>query len=511
LGLIMWIQRNIYKYSLIISIERMIQGLNQRLEYLIGIDIGTSAVKGVLMSLGGNIVSREKAQTQYQSFEGGCIQFDVNKLYLLTVDVIRKLAATLPEGASVSGLSIASASGNTLLVDDMDEPMIPAFSWMDTRVDKEIEKVFGKLEEGEVHEWIGWPLINTFPLAHLSWLKCHKPELLDNSAKVCMSADYINFKLTGEWGIDCSTATTLYLQDQKSTEYHLPFLQKLGIPKRKLPSIHSPGTIVGQIIPNAAVDTGLSIGTPVVLGSFDHPSAARGAGVLDEGEMLLSCGTSWVCFYPVKERKKAIMQKMLVDTFLKPEGAWGAMFSLPAIATSIDKYICHYISNDLDRYQEFDKLSASAKPGAGGLMINPMLEDALGDQTGYAKADIARALMEGTAYLLKMHMDRLETEGFKVSSITMVGGPSETFPWPQIVSDVLGMELCIINGSCAGAAGAAILAGIGIGLYADARDAFQKTSFTKNTLTPDKSAHEAYKNLYREFISRTIHDGGDSN
>ncbi|BBH21377.1 xylulokinase [Paenibacillus baekrokdamisoli] len=488
-----------------------IQDLNQQLEYLIGIDIGTSAIKGVLMSSGGTIVSRETAQTQYQTFEGGCIQFDANQLYRLTADLIRRLAAALPEGASVAGLSLSSASGNTLLVDDKGEPLIPAFSWMDSRTDEEIEKVFGKLEEDEVHEWIGWPLIKTFPLAHLSWLKCHKPELLENSARVCMSTDFINFKLTGEWGIDSSTATTFYLQDQKSADYHLSFLQKLGIPKWKLPSIHSPGTIVGQITPNAAVDTGLSPGTPVVLGSFDHPSAARGAGVLEEGQMLISCGTSWVGFYPVKEREKAIRQKMLVDPFLQPEGPWGAMFSLPAIATSIDKYICHYISNEHDRYQTFSKLAASAEPGAGGLMINPLLEDVLGVQAAYTKADIARALMEGTAYLLKMQMERLETEGMHVSSVTMVGGPSETYPWPQIVADVLGMELCTINGTCAGAAGAAILAGIGLGIYTDARDAFDQTSFIKITRIPDKAAHEVYKDCYREFSSKNIHSGGDSN
>jgi len=187
------------------------------------------------------------------------------------------------------------------------------------------------------------------------------------------------------------------------------------------------------------------------------------------------------------------------------------MFSLPAIAASIEQYICQYISEDDDRYEEFDKLAAAAKPGSGGLLINPMVVASRESLSGYAKSDIARALMEGTAYLLKMQMDRLDKEGFRVSSITMVGGPSETFPWPQIVSDVLGVELSTINGSCAGAAGAAILAGIGLGIYEDERDAFHQTSFTGIIRLPDSTAHEVYKDSYREFTNIFNHFGGDSN
>ncbi|MDO8685793.1 MAG: FGGY family carbohydrate kinase [Clostridiales bacterium] len=214
----------------------------------------------------------------------------------------------------------------------------------------------------------------TYPLAHLSWLKCHKPELLERAAIVCMSTEYVNFRLTGEWGIDNSTASTFYLQDQKAVDWHIPYLKKLGIPKWKLPPIHTSGTILGRII----------------------------------------------------------------------------------------------------------------------------------SKVQFAKADIARAIMEGTVYLLKMQMEKLESVNIRASSMTMVGGPSETFPWPQIVSDVLGMEIRIINGSCAGAVGAAILAGIGVSLYTDEKDAFNKTAFPKLTRIPDKAAHETYKDLYREFISKSV-------
>lgn len=476
--------------------------------YLIGLDVGTSTVKGALLCSEGTVVSREQSKTQYQSYSDGRILFDADELYAQVAGVIRRLVAALPARASIAGLSIASASGNTLLVNDEGKPMLPAFSWMDTRAREEIEAVFGKLNGDDVHELTGWPLLNTFPLAHLSWLKCHEPELLDRSARVCMSTDYILFRLTGVWGIDSSTATTFYLQDQKAADWHLPYLRKLGIAKEKLPSIDKPGTILGRISPEAAEDTGLSTDTSVVLGSFDHPSAARGAGVLDEGQLLISCGTSWVGFYPLKDRRKAIGQALLTDPFLQPEGAWGGMFSLPAIATSVDKYVCKYISAASNRYEEFSMLAASAMPGARGLVIHPEREEEGVGLEGRPKADVARALMEGTAYLLRMKIDGLKAAGIAAHSATMVGGPSETFPWPQIVADVLGMELYTVNGSCAGAAGSAILAGIGVGLYKDERNALRKTTFQRMIRTPDKAASELYNEEYRKFVSWYSNPGG---
>lgn len=468
-------------------------------EYTIGLDLGTSAVKGVLLSANGEVAARAREATRLESYPDGRVEFDAEVLFGLTAEVIRRLASALPSGARVAGLSMGSASGNTVLVNERGEPMRPAFGWMDTRVTDEMEKTFGKLEPREVHELVGWPLIPTFPLAHLSWLSVHEPMLLERADRICMSTDYIHYKLTGEWAIDPSTATTFYLQDQKGMKWHSPYLQALGIPDKKLPRLIASGTPIGRLTPEASGVTGLPAGTPVAAGSFDHPAAARGAGVLDEGQLLLSCGTSWVGFTPLKDRRTGIGNGMLVDPFLQPDGPWGAMFSLPAIAVSVDRFVRERISDAPDRYEMFSSLAATSSPGADGLLLNPMADADPDNLDRYAKADIARALMEGTVYLLKAQMERLEKAGLRFSSVTMVGGPSETFPWPQIVADVLGEEVHTVNGSCAGAAGAAILAAVGTGLHADEREAFRKADFPRLTRKPDPAAHEVYRRHYREF------------
>lgn len=190
---------------------------------------------------------------------------------------------------------------------------------------------------------------------------------------------------------------------------------------------------------------------------------------------------------------------MLVDPFLTYKRLWGAMFSLSSVAIHVDEYICRYLSAAPDRYTEFDRLSAAAHPGAGGLLINPMTEDKSVDTSRYSRTEIARAVMEGVAFLMKSEIDTLAKAGIQASSLTMVGGPSETFPWPQILCDILDMKLSVVNGSCAGAVGAAILAGIGAGIYSDERDAFLKLSFERKTLTPNKDLAGIYQERYEEF------------
>ena len=271
----------------------------------------------------------------------------------------------------------------------------------------------------------------------------------------------------------------------------MPYLDVLGIPADKLPALDSPGTVLGGISAAASAETGLPEGTPVVLGCFDHPSAARGAGILEEGQLLLSCGTSWVGFFPLCDRTDMISRRMLVDPFLTPDGPWGGMISIPAIAASIDRILAEYISGSMDRYQELDRLAAQAKPGAGGLRIDLSQDCQPAGLEQYGRESISRALMEAAVYELKRAMNGLE-RAVIVSAATMVGGPSEMHTWPQIISDVLGIPVSVAYGAYSGAVGAAMLAGAGVGEYTDFRVGISATGHPIRTFQPNMKAHEIY-------------------
>ena len=469
--------------------------------YLIGIDIGTSAVKGILMAADGNIIDKQRISLSYNKETDKKVELDAGMLYLKVAQLIRCMVGCLPESGEVKGISIASASGNTLLIDEDCRPMTSAISWMDTRVTDEVEQVFGKLIPEDVGNTVGWPLIDMFPLAHLSWFKVHDPQLLKRANRVCMTTDYILYRLTDKWGIDNSTATTFYLQEQVKGVWNKKYLSALGIPEDKLPILYKPGYLLGEITDEAEKETGLKKGTAVVLGAFDHPSAARGSGVLEEGEMLLSCGTSWVGFLPIADRNKALKMKMSIDPFLEPDGPWGAIFSLPAIAIKLDELISTWISDAKERYSIFDKLASQSDPGAGGLFINPLASDTC-DLSCYEKKYIARAIMESVVFLLKLKINALSDNGIDIKSITMVGGPSESNTWPQIVSDVLGVDINSSHGAYSGAVGAAAIAGIGSGAYKDIYSAKQILKVEGGVFKSDSIKNNVYNAIYKDYIAK---------
>ena len=425
--------------------------------FFIGMDLGTTNLKAVVISTDGKILAKTTEPMSYNT-GGSRVEFDVDEFYGMVCMLNRCLLDALPRGAGIGGVCISSASGNTVLLDKNDRPLIPAISWLDTKQKTEIEAVMGKLDPSEVYRLVGWPLGEMFPLAHLCWLKQTRSDLIEEAAKIGMSSDYVNLRLVGAWAMDHSTATTFFLRDQAAGKWHMPFLDKLGIDPVKLPRLLPTGTMIGSVTPAASAETSLPAGTPVFLGSFDHPSAAVGAGITKEGQLLLSCGTSWVGFTPVRDRERILQANLLCDPFLEKENLWGGYFSLPNAAQRVDLYLDKFIPNEPGRHCLFDALSAKAEPGAGGLKLN-VYDDPPDNLNEYEKSQIARALMESVACLFTEKLKALEKYGINIKDITMAGGPSRSPIWSGIISDAIGMPVKVLpDGINAGALGAAKIA-----------------------------------------------------
>lgn len=441
------------------------------MNYLIGLDIGTSSVKGVLLSEDGKIRKTAHEAFIYTKTDDGVVEIPAQKFLTANLAAIRSLS----EGADgeIKGVCASAATGNTLLLDEDDAPLTPIFNWQDTRVQTEAENVLGAMDKDAFYRRIGWPFDGkTFPLAHLSYWKTHAPEVYKKAKYVCMSTEYIYKYLTGTFGISASAGTPFFLIDQKTGKYIPSLLEKLEITEEMLPPIGKCGQIVGTVREAVCEECGLPAGTPFMLGSFDHPSAARGVGILKEGQLLLSCGTSWVGFFPINNREKAEDAKLLLDPFLSEKGgAWGTMTSVPSVSANIKQYVNRYIDNTKKAFSVLSSLAQKAAPGAGGLRICPF--DAPDDKKveGYSKENIARAIMEGTVGLLKERLDFLSEKGIVASEAVMVGGPSEDPVWRQLIEEMCGFPVRTIHGAHAGAVGAAVMAGIGAGIFEDEKEA----------------------------------------
>jgi len=421
--------------------------------YSIGIDLGTSSVKAVLFSENGTLVATEAREFKYKKsyLPRGeeYLGIEIEKFYSTICAVIRDLVEKIPNEVKLSGIAMASASGNIVLCDESGNALIDGYSWLNKSFSEEIKSVFGKDFGKDVIEDAGWGLAPSFPLGQLSHLKCHANELLCRADRITMTTEYVLHRLTGIWGTDVSTATPSYLLDQKKRTWNEEYLKKLGIPEAKLVPILESGALLGKINALAARDTGLPIGTKVYLASFDHPTAARANGICEEGDLLISCGTSWVCFFPINDREKIIKNGFLCDPFLSPNGPWGAMTSLARASERIKEIVEKYISKGINKFDVLDEcVKHSTRPQ--GLSFNPLEE--VPDLSAYSREEIARALMEGIASALKASMKG----AVKIKRISMCGGPSNSKMWQKVLSEIFEAPLEVSYGAYSGAVGAAM-------------------------------------------------------
>ncbi len=486
------------------------------MDWLIGLDVGTSAAKGILVSAAGEQRARARRLTRFLRPQPGCVEVDPEEHYRSVCDLLRELGSRLPAGERVRALCMSFASGNTLLLDRDERPLTNIINWLDSRARGEEDRLYPGLNAEEVHRVVGWPGVRFgFPMAHLAWLKAHRPEVYRQAARVCMSNDYLTFRLTGRWGIDPSTATTFYLQNQVQRRWHRPFLEMLEIPEEALSPLSPSGTPLGPLSAAGAADTGLSRETLVVLGSFDHPAAARGTGFTRVGDLLLSCGTSWVGFFPVADRDLALSQQLLVDPFLSPGGPWACMAALTGIGALIDWYIEHLVlrgGEAEDPYALFNAAAAASPPGARGLLLDPYPEGSRMDAKAAeahrdrSREDLARAVMEAPALRMRARLEPLRRAGIGAERIAMVGGPAESPLWPRIVAEITGLELVLTDGQTAGALGAAILAAVGAGIYRDEGQGFAAMGGRRTVIRPQHEAVRAYQGVYARYRESFEHD-----
>ncbi len=423
--------------------------------YTIGMDIGTTNVKGILLSEAGEIVGCASVKFEYDTPKPGYIQIDADRFTDNCLSVIATLAASLPEGGRITGISQVSASGNLLLLGKDNKPLTPIYNWQDLRVTDEVQRVLGESFDIQAYyEKTGWRLGVKFPLAQLCFIKHHTPELLRQATTVCMSTEYLNFLLTGKWGITPSAGTPFFLIDQTTKAYDKTVLAVLGITENMLPPIMKTGAELGEVTPDMCTRLGLAPGTCVYCGTFDHPGGAISTGVTEEGKMLLSCGTSWVAFIPINDRNIVIQNGFLCDPFLSDRGGpWGAMCSISSIGNTVNALVEQYIGG----YTELTDYARASTNGAGGLVIDPTAIDAPEIAT-YSKENIAYAIMEMPARLLREKLEVFLQSGVTFKHVYMAGGPTRSDIWIAITEKLLGMSVTVSNAEYSGAVGAAVLA-----------------------------------------------------
>lgn len=385
----------------------------------IGFDLGTSTLKAVRWNPEKGVTGQLSRLSPLLYPAPGKIEIDAETYLSIAGEMLEELAS-LP-GDEIDAVSWASAAGNTVLCDDAGTPLTPVISWLDTRLE------WLPPEFWQVHNIIGWTRIPTFPLMHLEYFRRNSPALLGR-CQITMLNELLSWRWTGKRALDFSSGTPFYLIDQQNRTYYQPYLRYYGIEEKQLPPLVDTGDMIGTL-KQEFVSGSLTSATRIIAGSFDHPAGARSAGIKNPDELLLSCGTSWVGFHPVIDRRE-VEDDELCDPFHSARGGcWGAMFAISKIGVFLEDFIVSRYGKDRDRYDKFN-------------------EDAMCRNTE------AAALMHK---VIKDFHNKLA--GRKFSRVVMIGGPSEGAAWRQYLGAEFGFDIDISPyKNHSGAVGAAMTA-----------------------------------------------------
>jgi xylulokinase len=345
------------------------------------------------------------------------------------------------------------------------------------------------------------------------WLRSHRPDVFRTAGHFLFVNDFIGYRLTGQLCMNPSDAGITQLYDLASASWDPRLLEHAGLGVGKLSPLAESGTPIGRLRPDVAAQIGLSPDILVVNGAHDQYCAAVGTGVTRPGRMLLSCGTAWVILAVPASLDVALDSGLAVSPHAVP-GRFGALRSLGGVGTSLEWLIDNvYGGAGLEAEQRhglYARLNAEAgdvAPGADGVVFLPL---AGGRASGYGsgqggfmdlslghhRAHLARAVMEGTALTLRAAAAEMGRAGIQISELTMVGGAAKSPLWPQIVADALGVRVTIPPIRDAAARGAAILAGVGCGLFESAEAGHEAWRADDVMIEPDSANLQAYDRAY---------------
>lgn len=476
---------------------------------VLGVDIGTSSSKGVLVDLSGRVLRSRVREHRVDRPRPGWVEMDGRIWWDEFVDLTRDLLA--PGDAHVVAVGVSGMGPCVLLTDGGGTPLRPAILYgVDTRSTPQIARLTERLGAEEILRRCGSTLSTQAAGAKVAWVADAEPELFGRARRLFMPSSWLVFQLTGRYLLDqhsASQCTPLY--DSAAQGWYRPWAEEIA-PELDLPELRWPGDVAGQVTAEAAATTGLSPGTPVVTGTIDAWSEAVSVGAQGVGDLMLMYGTTMFLVHTVPHR-------------LTSPSLWGTVGALPGtrnlaggMATSgaITGWLRELF--DAADYPELLRLAARSGPGARGLLMlpffagerTPLLDpDARGVIAGltlsHDRGDIYRAALEATGLGVRHNIETIEAAGGDIRRVVAVGGGTRGDLWTQIVSDITGREQHIPSVTIGASYGAAFLAAGAV-----ERVDIHRWNPIREIRTPRPALAADYDELYRLY--RELYVGSKS-
>ncbi len=460
---------------------------------LMGIDIGTTSLKGCVFDEKGNeLASVTKSYTLITN--GERVEFPAEKYFELFEEAYEELSKQV----KIDAFAIDTQGETLIFLDKEGNPLMNAIVWLDNRAEKQAKVIEEKFGLKAVYEVTGQTEIPAgYPAPKILWLKEERPELFARLDKVLLLEDYLLYRITGKFDCERSLyASTLYL-DVCTGEYWKEMLDFIGIDESYLPKLHESGEKVGEY-KNAVVCTG----------ALDQISGFVGTGIIEEGTVSEMTGTALaVC--ALAHKVPPYFEGIKVPAYYVAKGKYCLLMWAPTAGMVMEWFKKNfYFDADYDRINEE---AAQIPLGSEGLTLSPNMRGsvmpvndpdlkggAYGIDLKHTRAHFSRAIMESVACLLRRYLEYL---GIPVMEVISIGGGAKSPLWRQIKADITGKKVVTLKNKETGCLGTAIFAGYGCGVYKDVDDAVSKIVERKDETTPkaEKSVVDTVYNRYLEL------------
>lgn len=480
----------------------------------LGLDIGTSGVKAILVAADGEVAAAATTPLTLSTPHPGWAEQHPDDWWGATTRSIRDVLARNPD-ARVAAVGISGQMHSSVFLDRAGTVVRPALLWCDGRTTAECVEITQRAGgEERLRDWVRNPALEGFTLPKVLWLRNHEPEAYGRVATLLLAKDFIRYRLTGVLASEPSDASGTLMFDPARLRWSDEILRATAVPRALLPDVGGSSEVLGRVTTQAARQTGLAEGTPVVGGGADNACGAAGVGVITPGEAVASWGTSGTVLAPTAQ--PFVDPGLRAHTFCHVVGGTWYVMGVVLSAGGAFAWYRDQLARELVGTSgvdaKLDAEAASVPAGAEGVTFLPYLQgertphrDAsargafLGLSLAHTRAHLTRAVLEGIAFALRDSLSILQDLGLSPNHLLLTGGGAKSPFIRRLQADVYGVPVSTVNREEGPAYGAALLAAVGAGAFPDLAAAARGTLTRGPSERPDSQAHRDYQAAYDRF------------
>jgi len=477
-------------------------------DLLLGIDVGTGGCKALLIDPQGDVLAHATTEYPLATPKPLWSEQDPERWWQATAASISQvLAAANVRPDRVAGVGLTGQMHGLVLLDDTGAVLRPAILWNDQRCAAECDEIHKRIGRDTLIARTGKPALAGFTAPKILWVRTHEPAVFSAATTMLLPKDFVRYRLSGRKLSDVADASGTSLFDVGARRWSDEIIDALEVPRAWLPEVTESPVISSAVSADGAAASGLLQGTPIVGGAGDQAAEAVGCGVVDDGAVSVTIGTSGVVFAATRRMTPDPAGLLHAYCHAAP-GLWHVMGVMLSAGGSLRWY------RDTIGGVSYDKLTAAAATvpaGCEGLLFLPYLT---GERTPHAdplargafvgltlrhdKPYLTRAVLEGVAFGLKDSLELVRELGVHVSRVRLSGGGARSAMWRQLMADVFDLDVVTVNVTQGAAFGAALLAGVGIGTWPDVVEATRAVVRETDSVSPGADA-AVYQDVYLRY------------